>query len=398
VWAAAVSVGACATTLGVIDTLTPREGNVAQVSAGAVSACAVNRLGDLYCWGEDRGGVLGSSGESCEPGRCDSDRPRLVQVPEFVRSVSVGREHACAVTDSGRLFCWGRNDHGQVGSPEAPSACRDLRGGSVRCQPTPTEVTGERMWREVAAGDLHTCGILSTGEMLCWGEAESGRLGTRESLDGGPQPLPIQSRFGFSSVSADSAYACGVSRDDRMVCWGSVPFNTEDAPSTLPTPFEPLPRHRFQAVEAGFGGVCGITRSGEVICLGGERRWGVPRVPGRTDPYEPPLGPEGARTLISVSMGRDHGCAVGADQVAECWGRNDHGQLGDGSTDAREARGRVMQASFVSISAGEAFTCGVTAEHHLRCWGSNRKGTLARVIGSMERYPVPVRIPGKMPR
>lgn len=266
---------ACSTTLKIMDAVRPLPGNVAHVSAGAVSACAVTLLGEVYCWGSDRGGVLGSPQPGCEPGRCDADEPRGVVLPEPAEEISVGREHACAVTRTGRAFCWGAKAFGQLGSAEAPETCMDLQGGDTPCSPAPVEVAGSGDWVAVAAGDAHTCGIIRTGRVRCWGWARGGRLGDIGS-ESGPWPQPIGVGGEFRSVTADSAYACALGRDGRAWCWGDVPFPAApNRPSTMATPWQAFPEERFVAFDAGSTQVCGVTVSGTVRCRGAGEGPGV---------------------------------------------------------------------------------------------------------------------------
>src|SRR5262245_1373375 len=94
------------------------------------------------------------------------------------RVVTAGQLHTCGLRTSGRLFCWGNDDPGQLGN-----------GPVTGDQPTPTEVSGGHTdWIAVAAGRSHTCGIRSNHRLYCWGTNGSGQLGNG---GGGNQPSPV---------------------------------------------------------------------------------------------------------------------------------------------------------------------------------------------------------------
>jgi alpha-tubulin suppressor-like RCC1 family protein len=80
---------------------------------------------------------------------------------------------------------------------------------------------------------------------------------------------------------------------------------------------------------------------------------------------------------ITVSAGLYHTCAVKDDHFLLCWGRNDSGQLGDGTTVHKNIPTLVgMDMNWGSVSAGEAHTCGVRTTGTLWCWGDNFYGKL----------------------
>jgi alpha-tubulin suppressor-like RCC1 family protein len=100
----------------------------------------------------------------------------------------------------------------------------------------------------------------------------------------------------------------------------------------------------------------------------------------------------GGRTLIAISTGGTHSCALAADGTAYCWGNNTWGQLGDSSTVSRVAPARVRNAPpFASLAAGTDHTCGLTAAAIAFCWGRNESGELG--LGSEDSVPHPVPAP-----
>jgi alpha-tubulin suppressor-like RCC1 family protein len=97
---------------------------------------------------------------------------------------------------------------------------------------------------------------------------------------------------------------------------------------------------------------------------------------------------------VAITAGNSHSCGITGDGAAYCWGRNDHGQLGDGTV-ANGSTPRLVSGgfTFAAISAGASVTCGVTSNGAAFCWGLNASGQLGD--GSTTDSNVPVRVAGQ---
>ena len=229
------------------------------VSAGAEHTCARKRSGRLFCWGSDTTGQLGDGGVNV-----DANVP--IEVAGHARnwaSVSVGRGHTCARRTNGRLFCWGLDDHGQLGN-----------GGTAANRTLPGRVGTAMDWVSVTAGWRHTCGRRGSGRVFCWGADDSGQIG-----DGGPgvddQSLPVEVLTGganWVSVTAGDLSTCGRRRSGRLYCWGSDASGQlgDGSPNSMQTiPAEVFGgRTNWTAVDAGGSHTCALWRSGRVLCWG----------------------------------------------------------------------------------------------------------------------------------
>lgn len=97
------------------------------------------------------------------------------------------------------------------------------------------------------------------------------------------------------------------------------------------------------------------------------------------------------RSIIALAAGGDHSCAVLSDGAVQCWGKNDDGQVGDGTNTTRGKATLVPGVSGAkAISAGYAHTCAVVTNGDVYCWGSNTKGQLGDGTTSGRLVPVPV--------
>lgn len=129
-----------------------------QVSSGETHACAVSQSHEVWCWGDNTFGQLGDGSA------VDRLSPIRVAVPGEVRSVHAGKSHTCAVTFTDTLYCWGRNEDGQLGL------------GHAIVQRTPQALPLDEVL-SASAGFYHTCAVTRGGELYCWGKNDEGQLG-----------------------------------------------------------------------------------------------------------------------------------------------------------------------------------------------------------------------------
>jgi len=139
------------------------------LTASESHICALTRSGDAYCWGGENNFSQAGPGDSRGLARTPMPVPGLV-----ASSIATGARHTCAIALDGTMSCWGANNFGQLGAV----AARHCGIGDIPCTATPLPVaTGER-FRAVTAGDGFSCGIVATGQALCWGDNTRGQLGT----------------------------------------------------------------------------------------------------------------------------------------------------------------------------------------------------------------------------
>lgn len=181
------------------------------ITAGEGHTCALDTVGQAWCWGWDWSGQLGDGATSSRE-RGEADDPVAVAGDRTYAAITAGSYHTCALDPGGRAWCWGRDWEGQVG--DAPTNQADKH--------EPVPVVGDRTFTAVAAGSYHTCALDAAGLAWCWGWDRYGQVGngTRHQTDSVASPTAVAGGHRFVSLTARSGYTCGVDTDHRTWCWG----------------------------------------------------------------------------------------------------------------------------------------------------------------------------------
>lgn len=177
------------------------------VDPGYRHTCARRATGRIYCWGSDSNGQLGNGGPNTE-------RSAPVQIAGGATnwaSIDSGSYHSCARKNSGRLYCWGDDREGELGDgpPNTEHAA-------------PVQVAGGATnWTAVSGGYAHTCARRATGRIYCWGDDESGQLG--DSVANTDHDEPVQVAGGatnWTAVDGGWDQSCARKANGRLYCWG----------------------------------------------------------------------------------------------------------------------------------------------------------------------------------
>lgn len=364
-------------------------GRAVRIAVGDTSACVLTADGRARCWGSDSAGQLGSPGG-------DADAPREVTSTGVLagtelRRIAVGAAHACALDSAGRAYCWGSNDHGQLGVDKRVLPASD--------EPVRTDSRGALSGRSlefIGTAGSTTCALDTSGDLFCWGDNGTGQLGngTNASSD---TPVAVESSEGpaehqFRRFAVGGDHTCAVDRVGDVYCWGAndrgqlgtgsgaaslVPVRAASPDST--------PQGAYASVNLGTGTTCATTREGRAVCWGANDhgQLGIGTVKDGSVPQRV-ASPLGAMPVDRVSVSGSTACSVSTGGRAYCWGANANGQLGDGSlTDASipvavaDPADRPLP-SLPIVAAGPVTTCAVDVDGGAWCWGSDRRGLLGR--------------------
>src|SRR5881275_687308 len=344
------------------------------VSAGVYHTCGLTTSGAAYCWGWAGNGQLGLGFRPpAHPlGLGQNDRtPLAVAGGHTFTMVSGGLGHSCGVTTAGEAYCWGDNTYGQLGD------------GSKARSLAPVRVAGGQQFASVTAGGYHSCGVTTGNALYCWGSNSHGQLGDG-SQTSSSSPVLVAGDFLFQVARVGSYHTCGVTTANVAYCWGYDLYGqlgTGSVAIFVPTPVAVAGDHSFAAVATGYSHSCGTATDGAAYC------WGQASLLGDEsglDQYAP-VAVAGGITFAtaggSLASGQESSCALTPSSAAYCWGHNDAGQLGDGSTMWRSTPNLVLGGlSFASISVGVFHACGVTTSAVAYCWGINANGQVGATV------------------
>lgn len=318
--------------------------NVNAVGVGAFHACALHDGVSLSCWGDASGTGLAQSRST----------PSLIATG--IASIAVGFQHNCVISATGGVSCWGNNDNGQVGD-----------GTGFALRQVPPRATGIVDGIAVAAGNKHSCAIVSGGAVRCWGRGAEGQLGTGGTPQSVNTPQPVTGLAGASAIAAGASHTCAISSGD-VRCWGSNgngQVGNGGPAAAVPSPSSVV-ASGAAAITAGELHTCALMGSGGAVKCWGSNGYGQLGIGAATEARTPQDVP-GIAGATALAAGRYHTCAaVGSDLY--CWGSNTDGQLGNGSASYQTRPIRVIDGSFAAalllsgcaspITAGTA--CSVT--------------------------------------
>ena len=171
----------CATSPVTVSGLT----DATQITAGSEHACALEADGTLVCWGANSGGQLGIDRATAFVGT-----PTAVPGLTGVQQVVAGSHHTCVLLTGGSVQCFGFNKLGELGDGVLTghgSIC-DIASDTGDCSSTPVDVTLPEAATLLAAGERHTCALLESGAVACWGVDDRMQLG---QADREPRSTPV---------------------------------------------------------------------------------------------------------------------------------------------------------------------------------------------------------------
>jgi alpha-tubulin suppressor-like RCC1 family protein len=273
-----------------------------QISAGDEHTCALVEDGRVFCWGF--GALV----------------PTVVGGGHSFIQMTAGKAHTCALTTDLEAFCWGDNTLGQLGTGSGNAA-------------TPVAVAGEHRFTALAAGRQHTCGIDEAQNAWCWGANGKGQLGDGGTTDRS-QPIQVTGSHAFVRIDGGWDTTCAVDADGDGWCWGSNTdgelgngVQSDDATSD---PTQVVGGHSFTHMSTNTLRSCGITSDDRALCWG-NNGGGYLGVGHANHPVLQPTEVTGLHAFVAIDLGRAHLCAVEASAALYCWGQNGAGQLGDGT-------------------------------------------------------------------
>ena len=337
----------------------------------ALAAC-------VSCGGAKEGPAGTSSGTARASGSAQAEAPKA---KAEVVALAAGSYHQCAVLATGKVKCWGAEGDFRLGAIQTSSK-------GIENQ-EPLEVTGLEGVKAVAPGDRHSCALLASGGVVCWGGDTIATATGKDDIGGKHKEVP--GLAGVVSVATGYSVSCAVLKDATVSCWGTNKYQAlgPDAGTESATPVKLAGLSDVTAVDIGPFGACALLKDGKVKCWGavgpagsGESERGLKQIAGLAD-------------VKDIAVGFSHYCAALGDGSVRCWGKNDDGELGNGSFEDQKAPVAVEGiADAVAVDVGMDHSCALSKDGKVRCWGSNQMGVLDAKPGSVDKSNKPIEVEG----
>ena len=354
------------------------------IAAGGAHTCALLDSGDVKCWGDNGSGQLGDGTT------VDKNTPvDVIGLSSGVQEISAGVEHTCVVLDSGGVMCWGHSGEGQLGD-----------GTTLWVNTTPVDVSGLTFdVQAVTTGGWHTCALLTSGGMKCWGDNNTGQLGDGTTEDKTTPVDVIGLSSGVQAIAAGFYHTCALLTSGGVMCWGYNWFGQLgngisgiDEYETTPVDVSGL-SSGVQTIVAGRYSTCALLTSGGIKCWGSNGSGQLGNGIYGIDEHETtPVNVSGLSSGVqAIAAGYWHTCALLDSGDVKCWGDNGSGQLGNGISGDNEHETTPVDVSGLTsdvqaVAAGGRHTCAVLTSGGVMCWGYNEWGQLGNGISGDDEY------------
>lgn len=331
-----------------VNTTGKRSVPAKQIAVGSQHTCALLTTGKVRCWGYAQGGALGY-GNLNNIG--DDEFPASagdVDVGGEVVQIAAGSSHTCALLTTGKVRCWGSGRDGGLGYGNT----NDIGDNETPASAGDVDVGGDVV--QISAGFARTCALLATGKVRCWGRNDFGQLGYGNTNNIGDDETPA------------SAGDVDVGGDVIQIAVSESYSTREGRTHTCAL----LSNGKVRCWGSGFSGALGYANTNDI---------GDDETPASAG--DVPIGAD----VAQISAGTDHTCAVLANGKVRCWGDGDNHGYGTGTpgfTLASPAQDLDVVGVATEVSAGTGATCALLPTHTARCWGSFGEIPLREGTGS----------------
>ena len=343
-----------------------------RIAAGDKHTCVIRDDAQVWCWGDDSFGQLGSSSF----GGSYSETP--IHTSGFGGrtpvQVAAGANHTCALMSDGTVWCWGSGGYIQLGDPSGTTSL------------DPVQVSLGTTVSSIAVGGNTSCAVTTAGNVLCWGRNNKGQIGNGTTqLSGGVTPVQlsaIPTSFTLRHLELGGQHSCATSTAGAVWCWGYANKlqlgNTANSTTDQSTPVQTDSLGSTAAsVSAGTDYSCALTTGGTVMCWGNNANGQLGRGSATPATSAAPTAVSVGSNVAVVSAGNSHACVVTTAGAALCWGLGSSGQVGSNSftgTQATPTAVTGLSSGVVDIASGGSHTCALLDTGNVTCWGLDDAG------------------------
>jgi alpha-tubulin suppressor-like RCC1 family protein len=346
-------------------------------SLGNTHMCAIGTSDQkLYCWGSGYNGTIANGIDYS----LNSSFVEYTPPVEFDR-IESGREYSCGIDQDQKLYCWGRNDKGQLGI------------GSKDIKITPQEILVGKKWLDLSVTFYTTCAVTTENELYCWGYNSNGQFGngsTTASLT--PVKLSVSDDW-LKVATSPRGYTCAVKTSGELYCWGTNSSKQlgQNNTSSSTTPLQVQTDTGWIDVAIAYDTTCALKATGDIYCFG-EGNQGSIGNGGTTDQGLPTQIAYAANFTSLVERNKGFCALTNANQII-CWGQGQYGQIGDGATTTRTTPVIINSGeTFKSVHSGTHAegACGITTSDDVFCWGRATSGQIGDGTTTNKFTPVQV--------
>jgi alpha-tubulin suppressor-like RCC1 family protein len=330
---------------------------VSAIAAGESHTCALTTGTGVKCWG-----ISGIVIQALTP-------VDVSGLESGISGISAGHAHTCALTIGGGVKCWGGNYRGQLGD------------GTTARRSTVVDVLGLSSGvNAIAAGEAHTCALITGGAVKCWGDNFYGQLGDNTTTVRLTAADVIGLGSGVNATTAGELHTCALTAVGGVKCWGGNSYGQlGDGSNTTRRAVVDVSdlSSGVSAITAGGLHTCALTASGGGKCWGNNAQGQLGD--GTTSDRSTAVDISGLGSGVNaIAAGGSHTCALTTGGGVKCWGYNLAGQLGDGTTTDRSFAVDVsgLSGGASAIAAGGTHSCAIATGGAVKCWGSNFYGQL----------------------
>ena len=345
--------------------------NMSVNPGGHQSSCGIKTDDSLWCWGSNSFGQLGDG--------TSTQRlvPTAVSGGGTWKYVHTGYTHTCGIKSDDTLWCWGRGHDGSTTNILIPTAFAE--GGT---------------WKHVTGGFNYTCGIQTSNALRCLGNNGSGQLGD-DVLPSLTIPREISGGGLWKRVITANLYTCAIKTDETLWCWGANGSSKLGDGTTTErwVPTAVSGGGTWKDVDGGKEHTCGIQTGGSLWCWGynNSGQIGDATTTDRSVPTAISGGGVWKQVSVNGDAIRHHTCAIKSDDTLWCWGNNNSGRLGDGTSTNRNIPTAISGGgTWKKVSLGESYTCAIKSDDTLWCWGNNTFSQLADGTSTNRLVPTAV--------
>lgn len=375
---AAVIVSAVLVLLGIGAGSAQADINNPQLSAGVYSTCSITTAKRLYCWGSNSSQQLGL-GSTAKMSY--GTRPYPVKgLRAQPASVSNGYSSACATLITGAINCWGRNSVGQLGP-------LNLGGFAKSAQPGLGLISPWLAPSNASVGSQSVCLRDNNQTVKCAGGNAYGQLGNGTNTSSAAQvQVSVITGAGESTqarqVVSGANHSCARLANKNVKCWGVNNFRQLGTPTNtvawVNTPVDvPNLSNNVTQISSKADHTCAVHEGGAASCWGANQYGQLGD--GSVSPFKGNVTVAGLGADVrQVGTGIGHSCALLAGGAVKCWGSNEFGQLGNGTTTTSAKPVSVIGLSRPAseLSVGGYHTCARLDNNQIYCWGRGSKGQL----------------------